>query len=57
MHKNRIIHYDIKPQNICFSEERNKFVLIDFGFSEILNVKLGYKTMTGFRGSAKYCSE
>lgn len=36
MHKNHFIHFDIKPQNICFSPSMNKYVLIDFGLSEII---------------------
>jgi len=41
MHYSKIIHYDIKPENICFSEERGKFVLIDFGLSEIVDIVPG----------------
>jgi len=33
MHSLKIIHYDIKPSNVCFSELTNKYVFIDFGMS------------------------
>ena len=33
MHSYNIIHYDIKPDNICFSNAYKKPVFIDFGLS------------------------
>ena len=33
MHSYHIIHYDIKPENLCFSNKYNKVVFIDFGLS------------------------
>jgi len=41
MHSRKIIHYDIKPSNICYSEARGKFVFIDFGFSEFIEEEIG----------------
>jgi serine/threonine protein kinase len=55
MHSYHIIHYDIKPENICFSKEYNKAVFIDFGFSEIIKELCGLKTYTNFRGSPNFC--
>lgn len=37
LHKNGIIHHDIKPENILLSDDFNTIYLIDYGFS----VKLG----------------
>jgi len=55
MHSYNIIHFDIKPENICFSSEYNKIVFIDFGLSEIVKEKCGYKTFVNFRGSPNFC--
>ena len=33
MHEFKIIHFDIKPENIVFSRYYDKLVFIDFGFS------------------------
>ena len=55
LHNYNIIHFDIKPDNICFSSEYNKVVFIDFGLSEIIKERLGYKTLVNFRGSPQFC--
>jgi serine/threonine protein kinase len=36
LHQNHIVHFDIKPENICFSPSLNKYVFIDFGLSEVI---------------------
>jgi serine/threonine protein kinase len=36
MHKLKIIHFDIKPDNIVYSHFFNKPVFIDFGFSTVI---------------------
>ncbi len=36
IHKNHVIHYDIKPSNIAFDEEFNP-LYIDYGDSEIMS--------------------
>ena len=36
LHKFKIIHFDIKPDNICFSQTFNKYVFIDFGLSKLV---------------------
>jgi len=55
MHRWNIIHYDIKPDNICFSSEYNKIVFIDFGLSDIVKEGLGFKSLVSFRGSPQFC--
>lgn len=35
-HSNKILHRDVKPDNIFYSEEKGCFVLGDFGFSRLL---------------------
>ena len=47
---------DIKPQNLLFSNERKKIVLIDFGFSKIVAEEVGLKSRSSFSGSIGYCS-
>jgi serine/threonine protein kinase len=57
MHNFKIIHFDIKPDNILFSPHFQKAVFIDFGLSEVIVEPLGFKTLVQFRGSPAYCSE
>lgn len=57
LHQRRLIHFDIKPDNICFSPAFNRAVFIDFGLSEIVREAKGEKTETRFKGSMAYCSE
>lgn len=44
LHSLRIIHNDIKFDNILFSERLGKIVFIDFGLSELVKENLGKKT-------------
>jgi serine/threonine protein kinase len=46
MHLLQIVHLDIKPPNIMFSNSLNKFLLIDFGLSKFVEQKIGFKTFT-----------
>jgi serine/threonine protein kinase len=55
MHCFKIIHADIKPENVAFSYKLGKAVFIDFGLSLISKEKVGLKTNISFRGSPKYC--
>jgi serine/threonine protein kinase len=41
MHSLNIIHHDIKPENIMYSNEYKKFVMIDFGFTKTVDSNLG----------------
>ena len=36
-HSLKIIHFDIKPENICFSEEQGRYVFIDLGLHRVIN--------------------
>lgn len=56
MHKLKIIHFDIKPDNIMWSPTFKKAVLIDFGLSEIVSIDVGQKMKTHFRGTLNLCS-
>lgn len=56
MHKYKIMHLDIKPDNIMFSNHFKKLVFIDFGFSEIIREEVGLKSLTGFRGTPSFVS-
>jgi serine/threonine protein kinase len=56
MHRFNIIHADIKPDNIVFSQSANKPVFIDFGFSSVIKENAGYKKLTHFKGSPGFCS-
>jgi serine/threonine protein kinase len=57
MHMLKIIHRDVKPENILFSPTFNKHVFIDFGCTGILNEAIGEVTFTKFAGTAAYCTE
>jgi len=37
----QVVHRDIKPGNIMYSETYKKNIFIDFGCTEVLNEKLG----------------
>ena len=37
----KLFHFDVKPDNICFSPWEKKIVFIDFGFSEFIDIELG----------------
>jgi len=56
LHSFKIIHLDIKPDNILFCHQTNQLVLIDFGFSKVIAEDLGFKSMTTFTGTMSYCS-
>jgi serine/threonine protein kinase len=56
MHQLKLIHMDIKPDNIMFSSVHSKYILIDFGLSAFVSEKVGFKTMTHFSGSLNYAT-
>lgn len=57
LHSLKIVHCDIKPDNICFSEEYGKYVFIDLGLHLAISEEVGLKTEIGFRGSLQFCSK
>jgi len=56
LHLIKIIHFDIKPENIGYSRHFKKFVFLDLGLSKIIKESQGNKTLTKFRGSLYFCS-
>lgn len=51
MHFFKIIHFDIKPSNIAFSNTFKRWVFIDFGLSEVIKESLGFTSEVSFRGT------
>ena len=43
-HRLKIVHQDIKPENIMFSPSKKKIVFVDFGLSRIIEEELGKQT-------------
>lgn len=41
MHQINLVHLDIKPDNIAFSRHFNRWIFLDFGFSDFIDEKLG----------------
>lgn len=56
LHSLKIIHGDIKPENIMWSPTFKKNVLIDFGLSLFLSEKPGFKTLTNYFGTYQFSS-
>jgi len=56
LHSYHIVHFDIKPDNIAFSNKWAKFVFIDFGLTDCIQEDIGSLKMMSFRGSLEYCS-
>jgi serine/threonine protein kinase len=56
MHHNSLIHKDVKPQNILWSDSKGDYVLCDFGLSSYIKEKIGEKSDTKVEGSPRYMS-
>ena len=56
LHHFRIIHFDIKIDNIMYSKLQDKYIFIDFGLSDLLKESMGYKYLLGFKGTPNFCS-
>ena len=57
LHSFQAVHMDIKPENIAYSTHQHKFVLIDFGFAELIKEGIGYKTLTKPKGTYYYMNK
>lgn len=57
MHFLKIIHGDIKPENIMWSPSYQKNIFIDFGMSKVVKENIGQKSFTSFFGTYNFCSE
>jgi len=42
MHSLGIVHMDIKPENLIYSTNYKKIVFIDFGLTQVKQLKSGY---------------
>lgn len=56
LHSLKIIHGDIKNENIMWSPSCNSNVLVDFGLSMFLEESVGHSTFTKFFGTFEFCS-
>ena len=56
MHKIKLVHLDIKDENIMYSPYFNKLVFIDFGLSKFIKQEVGFKTVTNYIGSINFWS-
>ena len=55
LHLMNLVHFDIKPDNLMWSDHLKREIFIDFGLSEIINGGPGLKYLIDFRGSPNYC--
>ena len=56
MHSLQIVHFDIKNDNIMYSKELEKLVMIDYGLSLVTDYVIGKKKQIAFRGTLDYSS-
>lgn len=57
LHQFKIIHGDIKNDNIMYSRSFEKNILIDFNCSSVISENVGEKTLTLFKGTVSKCSD
>ena len=55
MHFLKIIHGDVKNDNLMYSPSFGKPVFIDFNCSRVVKEPIGCKTLTKFKGTQSYC--
>ena len=56
MHRFGVVHLDINPGNVMWSNSKRKPVFIDFGFSMVVREECGSKTLTSFHGTPTFVS-
>ncbi|KAG0145038.1 hypothetical protein CROQUDRAFT_707322, partial [Cronartium quercuum f. sp. fusiforme G11] len=56
LHRNMIIHHDIKPDNILLSSDRKQIKIADFGISAIFNKQLENNQVKQIIGSPAFLS-
>ena len=54
MHSLKMVHRDMKENNIGWSPSFRRWVFLDFGFTTILKEGIGEKTWTKFIGTFSY---
>ena len=57
LHHLKLIHMDIKMENIMLSPAYKRPVFIDFGLSELIEEDVGDQSEIYYRGSLYYCSD
>lgn len=57
LHALKIVHRDIKPDNIMYSDFFKKHVFIDFGGCLFIKENLGEKSFSGFLGTTGFCTD
>lgn len=56
MHTLKMVHLDIKPLNIAYSQSFKKWVFLDFGFTEFIKENITQKTLVCYVGTYGYSS-
>ena len=57
LHSARLVHRDIKPDNILYSPSRRRFVFADFGLAHPVLEDYMQKTKSKFAGTTEFASE
>ena len=57
LHSFKVVHMDIKPENLAYSPHNKKYVLLDFGFAEMISEDIGEKTWIKPKGTFNYMNQ
>lgn len=57
MHTLKMVHRDIKKENVAWSPHFRKWVFLDFGFATFLKEEIGRKSTTNFIGTYRNTTE